>query len=106
MGRAKGEPLDELLLFANLETRRAFLKKVAGTSAAVAIGPGLLSFSSASAANTAIGSNPMVDVRLKINGSEHQLTLDPRTSLLDIFLAKIHLSCLQQKNTPCATRAP
>ena len=92
MVRANGEPLDELLLFANLETRRAFLKKVAGTSAAVAIGPGLLSFSSASAAKTAIGSNPMVDVRLKINGSEHQLTLDPRTSLLDLLREHLHLT--------------
>jgi xanthine dehydrogenase YagT iron-sulfur-binding subunit len=92
MVRSNGEPLDELLLFGNLETRRGFLKKVAGTSAAVAIGPGLLSFSSTSAANTAIGLTPMVDVRLKINGAEHQLTLDPRTSLLDLLREDLHLT--------------
>ena len=33
------DPLDEILIFGSLETRRRFLKKVAGTSAALTLGP-------------------------------------------------------------------
>jgi xanthine dehydrogenase YagT iron-sulfur-binding subunit len=89
-----GECLDEVLIFGSVETRRTFLKKVAGSSAAVAIGPGLLSLSSASAAKTTVGNGftPMTDLRLKINGTEHRLTLDPRTSLLDLLRENLQLT--------------
>ena len=90
--RSPGGPLDEFLVFGSLETRRAFLKKVAGTGAALVVGPGLLSFSSTGAANAAIGKEQMVDVHLKINGVEHQLKLDPRTSLLDLLREHLQLT--------------
>ncbi|MEO6872143.1 MAG: 2Fe-2S iron-sulfur cluster-binding protein [Chthoniobacterales bacterium] len=88
------DPLDELLLFGNRETRRRFLIKVAGTSAALTLGPHLVGFSRAEAANVAAGNDAtrMVDVTLKINGAEHKLRLDPRTSLLDLLREHLQLT--------------
>jgi xanthine dehydrogenase YagT iron-sulfur-binding subunit len=89
-----GEPLDELLVFGSVETRRRFLKQVAGTSAALTLGPRLVGFSSAQAASATIEgtSTKMVDAQLKINGMVHQLQLDPRTTLLDLLREKLQLT--------------
>ncbi|MGH8164099.1 MAG: 2Fe-2S iron-sulfur cluster-binding protein [Rhodanobacteraceae bacterium] len=89
-----GDPLDELLIFGSPETRRRFLKKVAGTSAALTFGPQLMSFSSAQAANAMVANDKakMVDVSLKINGATHKLQLDPRTSLLDLLRENLQLT--------------
>ena len=35
---------------------------------------------------------PPVDVRLRVNGREHRLTLDPRTTLLDALREHLHLT--------------
>ncbi|MDQ3116348.1 MAG: 2Fe-2S iron-sulfur cluster-binding protein [Verrucomicrobiota bacterium] len=89
------DPLDEILIFGSVETRRRFLKKVAGTGAALTFGPSLLSFSSLSAANVAAAptsSNTMVDTQLKINGAVHKLRLDPRTTLLDLLRENLQLT--------------
>ena len=89
------DPLDEILIFGSLETRRRFLKKVAGTSAALTFGSGLISFSKLQAANLAAAANPsdtMVDVQLKINGALHKLRLDPRTTLLDLLRENLQLT--------------
>jgi xanthine dehydrogenase YagT iron-sulfur-binding subunit len=85
------DPRDETLLFSSLETRRRFLQKVAGTSAAITLGPQLMSFSAAHAAAGRDGMK-MVDVHLKINGREHALKLDPRTSLLDLLREQLELT--------------
>ena len=89
-----GERLDELLLFGSLETRRRFLKKVAGTSAALTLGPQLMSLSSAQAANAGAGNDAtsMVDVQLTINGAVHKLRLDPRTTILDLLRENLQLT--------------
>jgi xanthine dehydrogenase YagT iron-sulfur-binding subunit len=81
-----GDPRDELI-FGSLETRRRFLIKAAGTTAALTFGPRLIGFSSAQAANLTAGNDAtkMVDCSLKINGAMHKLQLDPRTSLLDLL---------------------
>ncbi|MGI8890531.1 MAG: 2Fe-2S iron-sulfur cluster-binding protein [Chthoniobacterales bacterium] len=88
------DPLDELLIFGSVETRRRFLKKVAGTSAAITLGPHIMSLSSLQAANAAAISDPnaMVDVQLKINGAIHKVRLDPRTSLLDLLRENLQLT--------------
>lgn len=77
--------LDELLVFGSPSTRRKFLKQVAATGAAVTLGPGLLRFSSAQAAQGAAttAASAASAVKLKINGKEFALQLDPRTTLLD-----------------------
>ncbi|CAN5578750.1 2Fe-2S iron-sulfur cluster-binding protein [soil metagenome] len=78
----------------NAETRRQFLKKAAGTSAAITLGPRLMGLSSLQAANAAATNDPtkMVDVQLKINGAVHKLRLDPRTSLLDLLRENLQLT--------------
>lgn len=50
--------LDDLLIFGSPATRRRFLKQVAGTGAAIGLGPGLISIESVEAAETAPGGTP------------------------------------------------
>ncbi len=96
--RARGQDLDHILIFGDPETRRKFLKRMAGTGAAVAIGPSLLS----SAAGQTLPPSPApsvappaagaVKVQLKINGAAHQLEIDPRVSLLDALREHLDLT--------------
>ncbi len=89
-----GDPLDQSHIFGSVETRRRFLKKVAGTSAALTLGPHLLGLSDLEAATPATANDPnrMVDVQLKINGALHKLRLDPRTTLLDLLRENLQLT--------------
>jgi xanthine dehydrogenase YagT iron-sulfur-binding subunit len=78
-------------------TRRQFLKKIAGTSVALAIGPTLLNLYSADAAEpvattTKTPSDDSVKVTLKINGKDYALDVDPRTTLLDALRERVHLT--------------
>jgi len=89
--------LDHLLIFGDPETRRTFLKQIAATTAAVAIGPTLLSIRALNAAelpstSTNASANDSVKVTLKINGNEHALDVDPRTTLLDALRERLHLT--------------
>ena len=89
--------LDDILIFGEPETRRRFLKQVAGTSAAITLGPSLMEISSARAASpapTTAGGVPAgaVSVHLKINGQEPALELDPRVTLLDALRERLHLT--------------
>jgi xanthine dehydrogenase YagT iron-sulfur-binding subunit len=87
--------LDELAILGQLETRRAFIKQVAGTSVAIAIGPSLLGSDSpdeiASTATPAAMTDSM-KVNLKINGKNHALDVDPRVTLLDALREKLQLT--------------
>ena len=71
-------------------TRRELLKLTAATGGALAAGrllPG--------AAPPAEGANAPaapVNVVLRVNGAEHRLTLDPRTTLLDALREHLHLT--------------
>ena len=89
--------LDDFLVFGNPATRRQFLKQVAGASAAVTLGPGLLQIASAQttasgpvAAAASTAGN--VAVKLQINGQAHALSLDPRTTLLDALREHLNLT--------------
>ncbi len=82
--------LDEQLTFGDPATRRKFLKQVAGTGAAVAIGPHL--FAASGSESTAQENGMLVDVRLVINGRETKLRLDPRTTLLDALREHLALT--------------
>jgi xanthine dehydrogenase YagT iron-sulfur-binding subunit len=90
--------LDQSLIFGNAESRRAFLKRVAGTGVAVTLGSELLSWNSAQAAEapagaTAANGADTVEVRLIINGSETTLRkLDPRVTLLDALRDRLGLT--------------
>jgi xanthine dehydrogenase YagT iron-sulfur-binding subunit len=85
--------LDELLIFGSPATRRHFLKQVAGTGAAISLGPTLMGIGSVEAAETtpdpSIATSKIV---LKINGKEHSLQIDPRTTLLDALREHLQLT--------------
>jgi xanthine dehydrogenase YagT iron-sulfur-binding subunit len=70
--------------------RRALLKASAASGSAFAIG-GLLP-EAASAARRAETAPAALDVVLRVNGTEHRLTLDPRTTLLDALRERLQLT--------------
>lgn len=91
--------LDDLLIFGSPATRRKFLKQVAGTGAAITLGPAFLRMANAQGtlpesapATAAAPGAGAVPVRLKINGAEKALTLDPRTTLLDTLREHLDLT--------------
>ncbi len=84
---------DELLFFRDPTTRRVFLTRVAGTSAAVALGQGMFCPPGARAAVPAeAGGAEAVEVNLVINGRGTKLRLDPRVTLLDALREHLHLT--------------
>jgi xanthine dehydrogenase YagT iron-sulfur-binding subunit len=92
------ENLDELLVFGSPATRRKFLKQIAGTSAALAIGPRLGLFAQTGAARRA-GSGSLrpaaettLPLRLKINGRDVAVQVDTRTTLLDLLRENLQLT--------------
>ena len=97
-GRPERGDLDELLIFGSPETRRRFIRQVAGASAAITIGTNLLSQpaiaqpTSPAAPPTGSGNAGSTMVKLKINGKEQALDVDPRTTLLDALRERLHLT--------------
>ena len=87
-----GDALDEMLTFGDPATRRIFLKQVAGTGAALAIGSHLIGMPSALAAESDAGSAETVGVTLVVNGRETKLRLDPRVTLLDALREHLQLT--------------
>jgi xanthine dehydrogenase YagT iron-sulfur-binding subunit len=89
-----GGASDDPLFFCDPTTRRVFLTRVAATSAAVAIGPGLLQRPEARAAEPVQNTEPAekLDVTLTINGREAKLQLDPRVTLLDALREHLQLT--------------
>lgn len=77
-------------------TRRAFLKQIAGTTAAVTLGPQFISLAQTlpNVNGTVTPAAPVkkVGATLKINGTEHKLELDPRVSLLDLLREELRLT--------------
>jgi len=89
--------LDEFLIFGSPETRRRFLKQVAGTGAAITLGPALLGIGSVEAEETdatpsAGASAAATSLQLKINRKDYKLEVDPRTTLLDALREHLHLT--------------
>jgi xanthine dehydrogenase YagT iron-sulfur-binding subunit len=93
--QSEADGLNELSVFGHPETRRKFIKQVAGTSAAIAIGPSLLSSAPLDHADTtspAGASAESVNVHLKINGKSYALEVDPRVTLLDALRERLQLT--------------
>jgi xanthine dehydrogenase YagT iron-sulfur-binding subunit len=84
--------LDELLIFGSPETRRQFIRQVAGTSIAITVGLNLVSASAGAAASPATAGSDSVKVNFKINGKDYTLEVDPRTTLLDALRERLHLT--------------
>ena len=86
---------NELAILRHAETRRKFIKQVAGTSAVIAIGPNLLDAVSIDQAEQTSGRTTAADllqVNLKINGKNYVLEVDPRVTLLDALRERLHLT--------------
>jgi xanthine dehydrogenase YagT iron-sulfur-binding subunit len=87
--------LNEFSILDHSKTRREFIKQVAGTGAAIAIGPNLLGSGSpnqVASPSAAESGSASVKVNLKINGHSHALDLDPRMTLLDALREKLQLT--------------
>src|SRR5438067_4860643 len=89
--------LDQLLILGSLETRRQFIRQVAGTSIAITVGLNLVSASDEAAAPPAAASpatagSDSVKANFKINGKDYALDIDPRTTLLDALRERLHLT--------------
>src|SRR5437899_2481323 len=92
---SEADGLSGLSILGYLETRRKFIKQVAGTSAAIAIVPSLLSATSADQVKATSAAGPasdLVNVNLKINGKDYALDVDPRVTLLDALRERLHLT--------------
>ena len=92
---SEADESSELSILGYPKTRRKFIKQVAGTSAAIAIGPNLLSAASldqAGATSAAGAASDLVKVNLKINGKDYALDVDPRVTLLDALRERLHLT--------------
>src|SRR6266699_1741628 len=92
---SEADEVNELSILGYPETRREFIKQVAGTSAAIAIGPNLLSAASldqAEATSATGAASDSVKVNLKINGKAYALDVDPRVTLLDALRERLHLT--------------
>jgi xanthine dehydrogenase YagT iron-sulfur-binding subunit len=76
-------------------TRRKFLGQATGAGAGAMVAPGLSSFGvEASAAQAPVinEASTTVPVSLKVNGRDHQLHIDPRTTLLDLLRENLGLT--------------
>jgi xanthine dehydrogenase YagT iron-sulfur-binding subunit len=73
-------------------TRRELLELTAVTGGAVAAAPFVGGLTPAVAADVAGSAPAPIDVMLRVNGAQHRLTLDPRTTLLDALREHLHLT--------------
>lgn len=79
-------------------TRRAFLRTTAGTAASVVIGGGIpargnnISTETPAEITDAPTIEGAVPITLRINGKEHKLRIDPRTTLLDCIRETVALT--------------
>ena len=92
---SEADEVNELSFLGHPETRRRFIKQVAGTSAAIAIGPHVLTSSSVDQAvstGTTAATNDSVKVNLNINGKKYALDVDPRVTLLDALRERLQLT--------------
>jgi xanthine dehydrogenase YagT iron-sulfur-binding subunit len=84
----------EILEFMSPATRRQFLKQVAGTTAAVTLGPRLAALAASPAPVNAPAAAPVqtAQVKMRINGKDVSVEVDTRTSLLDLLRENLHLT--------------
>jgi xanthine dehydrogenase YagT iron-sulfur-binding subunit len=73
-------------------TRREFLEVAAVTGGALVGGQLMPDSIPQAAAQAGASVPPSLDVALRVNGTEHRLRLDPRTTLLDALREHLHLT--------------
>ena len=72
-------------------TRRELLRTTTAIGGALAMSQ-IIPGASPSAAQEAAMAPPKINVVLRVNGSDHPLALDPRTTLLDALREELHLT--------------
>jgi xanthine dehydrogenase YagT iron-sulfur-binding subunit len=72
--------------------RRKLLQASAAAGGAVAAGPLIPADAAETGKPAKAPATPTVNVRLRVNGTEHSVMLDPRTSLLDAVRERLHLT--------------
>jgi xanthine dehydrogenase YagT iron-sulfur-binding subunit len=86
----------EMLELLTPETRRRFLKQIAGASVVFAIGPKVTAWAGTAPAvlKPTAESVPVqtADVQMKINGRDVSVSVDTRTSLLDLLREQLRLT--------------
>ena len=93
--QSEPDQLGESSILERPETRRRFIKQVAGTSVAIAIGPNVLTSTSVGQpvpSDTTIATSESVKVNLSINGKKYALDMDPRVTLLDALRERLQLT--------------
>jgi xanthine dehydrogenase YagT iron-sulfur-binding subunit len=93
--QSEPDKLEELSVLGQSETRRQFIKQVAGTSVAIAIGPNVLGSTAVDRSDSAVATavtSDSITVNLNINGKEYALDIDPRVTLLDTLRERLHLT--------------
>jgi xanthine dehydrogenase YagT iron-sulfur-binding subunit len=93
--QSEADRLNEFWILGHPKTRRKFIKQVAGTSAAIAIGPSLFSSTpvdQADSTSPAGTSADSINVHLRINGKSYALDVDARVTLLDALRERLHLT--------------
>jgi xanthine dehydrogenase YagT iron-sulfur-binding subunit len=93
--QSEADGVNECSILGHPETRRRFIKQVAGTSVAIVIGPNVLSSASAdqpvAAGATAAGSDSL-KLNLNINRKTYALDVDSRVTLLDALRERLLLT--------------
>jgi xanthine dehydrogenase YagT iron-sulfur-binding subunit len=72
--------------------RRKLLKATAVAGGAAASAHLLLEAEASAAPNAGGASEPCCDLRLRVNGAEHLIRIDPRMTLLDALRERLHLT--------------
>lgn len=72
-------------------TRRHLLKTTAMVAGGTVAG-GMLPVSADAAAGAQTASQATMSVNLRVNGNDHQVMVDPRTTLLDVLRERLHLT--------------
>ena len=93
--QSEPDPLGGSSILSRPGTRRRFIKQVAGTSVAIAIGPNVLTSTSVGQpvpSDTTIATSESVKVNLSINGKKYALDVDPRVTLLDALRERLRLT--------------
>ena len=73
-------------------SRRKVLQASAALGAAASTAFGTAEAQQAAPRGSKPDRNPLVNVRLRVNGVEHAIMMDPRTSLLDAVRERLHLT--------------
>ena len=72
--------------------RRKLLQASAAASGAAAAAPLIPAEAAPTGGSAKTPATPSINVRLRVNGTEHTVMLDPRTSLLDAVRERLHLT--------------